>query len=257
MRVVYYVLGEVLLALVLVDIHDKAAVYLHDVRHECQQVAYIGISRAIVVNGYLEATSLAALNQRFQLAGTCFGLFGEFHDYLAHDITVKLEQLLKIRIGQRARGNAVDKQQLVSQQILVFHCEAHGIEHGALFHVLQPVEGFGMGEYSQRRKPEFLSGSHQRFIRVNAAGARIHYRLEVVGEQVLVQQTDNVHALFGVEGLHRNIGGFMHLCVVILCHDPLICGVVRQLLKNGSVGYRRRNCGCVDIHAIFTVVTVE
>ena len=55
---------EVLLALILVDIHDKAAVYLHDVGHECQQVADVGISRSVIVYRDLESAALAALKQR-------------------------------------------------------------------------------------------------------------------------------------------------------------------------------------------------
>ena len=57
-RPVSYTHLEVLLALILVDIHDKAAVYLHDVGHECQQVADVGISRSVIVYRDLESLSL-------------------------------------------------------------------------------------------------------------------------------------------------------------------------------------------------------
>ena len=41
MPVVDDILRKMLFALILVDIHNKASVDLHAVRHECQQTAYV------------------------------------------------------------------------------------------------------------------------------------------------------------------------------------------------------------------------
>ena len=171
-----------------IDVRDERAVDLDAVGAVAQQVHGVGVARAEVVDRDLRAGVEQAALHVVDAVGVELALLGELDDHLLHQLAVAVRERLPIGVGEHVRGDGVDEELALLEDLLILLDDGECVFDGRLFDIVEPLRLVGAVEDLQREHVDAGIGAHEHLIGDELAALRVDDRLEVILEQVLIDE---------------------------------------------------------------------